>query len=695
MKATHLLLFVAVLLMMMGTASATIVLTDATPYARIDAGTYSFTELYNYIVATKGQTVADTYMEEVSPGVWLVKCRIVVTSAGTGSLSINSTDGNEFRMAYVHTAGSYSYGGRAWNVKDVKLVTWSTATGAPINTGNRRVIFGENTRFENVTYDYFVNLYFGENTIPVVSNNTYVDGLTCTNWTGNTFVYGNNITVKNSTWRDPVWTTGAGGLKNAGTVSSNPVTNSRFENLTFLRIGNFTLGDSSGTYSFQTAGTNNTANNIYIDGSRYVGANLKGTNSTFSNFYVSNCTHNMVEAQAPNSVYTNFYFDYSTPGSGAYLTDSALFTALTDSEPSGNVVFQNMVISDNFRGTGGAIKLGADELTALNNYTYRNITAYGGDLYIFGAKNTRFENVTMYFNAGRKFSLTRTLGNGEYSHNIDFVDCNFSQSASGEFMYSGDVKFINTALPTIGTFTSANYTAYYPVNVRTVNQNAEPVEGATLTVSSEKSSVNYAGQDDTIASTGSDGHILNSQMLYVADFFRSTSGGYAYYTFDIAGQKGDEVATAEGVNPDSTWINVNGPLISLVIDAEGAGEPDPDFQILTYSPLDLTPSAGLNESIYFNLTTNKASTWIVLQNNTQVATGTSSTSFAYHFTSSTAGTYNITIVATNEGESISQTWIVTVGEETVIPPAAVATFIVASFVAASFAVTSFVNRRRN
>jgi hypothetical protein len=484
-----------------------------------------------------------------------------------------------------------------------------------------------------------------------------------TNHTSGLLYHGDNITMDYVNVHAPIFTAGSSGIKSHSSVETD-CTNITISNCMVWDIGDTASGDSSGSYGIQTEGMYNTVSNCSVDGVRYVAFNLKGNYSTFEDLDARNATHNMIEAQASNSIYRDIVIGNSVTGS----TDSALFTALEDDEGVGNVTFENIVIEDTYTGSGGAIKLVSDGQFALEDYIYKNITSGYGHLYLSGIKNVQFINVSMDFMGVTFFQIEDVPSNSsEKSRNIDFIDCSLTNGSSSTYVgQSYNVSFANTLTDTFNTFTDANYTVLYPVNILITDNQSNPLPDATVTLNVTTFGLNGLGEYSTTGTTDSTGKLNYSERLYVPDFMRDSALGYTYYTVNtIQVSKGIYSNETAFINPDSTWYtptadlingDYNGTLYTLVLDAEGV------LTILSFTPTDTTPSSTNGTEQTFTATfseTVDSAEWLIDGNHMEWDNST--TTASYSNSTASVGTYNVTVIGTGDGGTVSKvSWVWTV-----------------------------------
>jgi hypothetical protein len=476
-----------------------------------------------------------------------------------------------------------------------------------------------------------------------------------TNHTSGLLYHGDNITMDYVNVHDPIFTPGSGGIKSHSSVETD-CTNITISNCVVRDIGDTASGDSSGSYGIQTEGMYNTVSNCSVDGVRYVAFNLKGNYSTFEDLDARNATHNMIEAQASNSIYRRITIGNSVTG-----TDSALFTALQDDEGEGNVTFEDIIIEDSFKGSGGAIKIVSDGQFPLENYQYTNITSGYGHLYLSGIKDVKFINVSMDF-AGTFFQLEDVPSNAsEKSRDVVFVDCNMTNGSTSTYLgNSYNISFANTLTDEFNTFTDSNYTTLYPLNVRVINESGNPVSGATVALNLTTFGLNGMGEVSSTGITDSTGKLNISQRLYVPDFTRDSSTGYTYYTSNTVNVSKDGLYNESGAfNPDSTWYSanlsdLNGTPIILVLE-------EYVFEIDSFSPLtDSTSTNGTEQTFSINLSSSGNVSWYM--NGSLMQSNTSVTTASYSNSTAPVGTYNVTVIATDGVTEVNQTWIWTVSE---------------------------------
>jgi hypothetical protein len=538
-------------------ASATILINAGTPSVSITSGTYTWTEMYEYVNASQGQpTTNDTFFSEVESGVWLVKCLVKPTAPGVLMMDDNIT---EYRSTYLHTGGSWSIGGTgSWISDGVKYSTWDETTNAINVTGSRRAIFGANSHFNNTIIDGFTSWGLGNSAI-TDGNNSIVEYTYCTNYTIGLFYHGDNISFDYITMENPSFIAGTSGIKSDATESlSDEISNCTITNSIIKHIGDFSLGDSTGTYGIQTEGQNNYVNNVTVDGIRYVAFNLKGNNSIFSNLTASNATHNIIEAQASNSIFRDLYIDYSVNGgTSTTTTDTALFTALEEDEGYGNVTFENIYISDNFNGSGGAIKIASDGVrdNAIDSYIYKNVTSHRGHLYIIGLTNSKFINVSMNFDDTGFFQMEDVaLNDSVNSYNVLFINSIFSNSSGGDILIeSNNISFVNTITPTFSSFINADYTLSYPLNLIVQDGSNNPIENANITVTTDSFTLDGLGHEQYVFTTGADGK--PTEQINIPNSTRDSSTGYVYHFSNVTVEKDGVSDSNYNIVPDTTWYS--------------------------------------------------------------------------------------------------------------------------------------------
>lgn len=550
---------------------------------RINSGSdqYDMQTLYDATVAAYGEsTTNNSIFNETSDGVW--HQRVFFYNADDDPLIINSSECSELRISGVYS-GFCTQG--AFEFDNVTVKNWNATTNAAdysFNEYNYKTFEIQNRgSITNSEFYGFYQFRWGVEAYPLddglkFSNNVFE--YTVLGVTG----YADNATVLNNIVRN--------GHPDKGSGLTNFYTsNSIISNFSAINVSDHTSPASDG-YGLQLAGYNNTISDVYVDGCSWSGTNIGGWNSSANNITIKNTGHNAFEFFPNNSIASNINIEYADYYSGENEGNAIYVDGDGIPYPEYyNVTFIN-VIASHYKGAGVNLGYGAHEIyvrdSEFDGVGIRGIRSY----------DCIFTNVTAYGNSyGAQLSDgLPTIETYHYCDNNIFIDCNLTGTVDLNNDNATNTLLVNSAFEDI-VFGSGDYYVSYPINARVVNISGNPVENATLTLTTSTFGLNGLGETFVSVQTDTDGY--PESPIYVNEYKRNSTG-YTYYDVDtLTASKNGEVDTSAALDPDSTWLSIdssspNGTYIELVLDVPGEGEPIPE---VPETPV--TPSSSSNKNI--------------------------------------------------------------------------------------------------
>jgi len=436
----------------------------------------------------------------------------------------------------------------------------------------------------------------------------------------------------------------------------------------------FAGAGSNSNYATATGGHDNKAWNITLNGTGRSGFDLSQFeyNFTGNDIEVNYSGHNGIDLHGQWNVtlrdvtvrYSDLENFMITSPNAASADDnihdkSGYVDVRTTDTASHDIWIYNLYTED---ATGSDLSL-----NRFINVYFENVTSVSSPKFgnINTAEDLTLVNVTA---TGMTSDVAITLGTGGtygYINNTTLVDCNFTSALYNPVISlydSRNTTLINTvadggiALDGAGT---NDVTVYWNPNIKVVNFEGQPVANAIIT--SNTTTRNGYGSVQTTFYTGNDGYIdysNRSNKMAIPDYYRDNSGTTQIYS-TLTATKNGETDSVSDINPDSSWYDVNGELITLTLDVEGTG-----LIITDYFPTDTTPSLTLGDSLNFTVSTSKTAD-IQWFSNGDLKVTTNDKNFSYYDkTPSSTGEYNVTVIADDGVDTVSQTWTLTVTEAT-------------------------------
>jgi hypothetical protein len=550
------LISILLVVMFVGTTSATISVTDYNTRITIADQTATLSQVYDAVVTAKGEDASDAMVDHGS-GVYEVKYQVYFYDNGILQLR-----DNELRVGF-YSSSARSLWGRL-DSNNSRIVGWDS-TGGTAKTDLSGSLptyrFTTGTNIRNTELNYNSLIWVGYSSTTSYCNDTVIQNVTNQYAKTGMQFFGYNISVDGLTIRDIDHSTRTSRYG----ISLSKVWNSSIKNVNVINISEFTGlegDDSTGSYGIQfDGGDNNTFENLYVDGCAYSGYNLQSDYSTYINLTATNTHHNAVEFQVDNSILDGLTIDNNTIH-GLFISRSV---------GGSNVTISNVTVSDT--GTGYSIRL-LGENAPLVGYNFSNVFADTGIL-SSATEDSNFINVTApSIEFDYSTSDSSILSNNNNVINSDIATCTLQKAH--------DIRILNNNTNVIEDITPCNYSVLYPINVKVQNTTASPVSNAEITVTTTGLSLNGYGVETLTAYTDADGKLNESQQLYVADFLRDSSAGYTYYTVDIQASKDGETDSELAINPDSSWLSpdlsdLQGPLQTLTLNVAGTDEPGVEY----------------------------------------------------------------------------------------------------------------------
>ena len=555
-------------------------------------------------------------------------------------LRITHSDGK----IYAAQGGS---GGYLCN--NVTISGWDNSTGTYQSTPKQFLAYSGS--ITNTTFQYFSRLEIRN------FNNGIIDGLTVRNNTEYVKIYdADNLTVFDSEFYDmeetglyfynvsnsEIYDINVHDVGLIGIDSEN-CNNNYYHDITITDAGDYTT-PNTGSGGFYLENHNDCyGENFTITRTGWSGFAPGGSHGNWSNISVVNSGHNSFDFHNVKHTTVDDIYGESPE------EHNFLFTAGLASSPSTeNVTVYNF----DFVNGGIAQQTNITDLTMING----TISGTGGGI-ITSCINSTFINVS--HSSGDSYYTIYQDSQGQTAKNVSIINCD---TETINVVNGTENKIVNTN-HTIGTFASGNYSLFYPLNVQVINTTGNPVSDATVTLNLTTFGLNGLGEITSTGTTDSTGKLNTSQMLYVPDFNRDSSAGYTYYTVDVQASKDGQTDSELAINPDSSWYspdldNLNGTLITLTLDVEGTDA----LVISDYSPTDTTPTLTLGNSLNFTVTTSKTADIQWFSNGDLKVTTTDKTSSYYDKTPSSTGEYNVTVIADDGVDTVSQTWTLNVTE---------------------------------
>lgn len=455
--------------------------------------------------------------------------------------------------------------------------------------------------------------------------------------------------------------------------------NGYLENIT--NEGIWTGGASTGgrgIYIIDNGRTNTGNNNITVDAfhftkSGYAGITVNGvkdTNITYRNGYMHTGYHNAIDIRGDSTTLENIYVANYTDSNGQSMAvanssyhylENLTFDGkgLRWGTGSDNVI--NGLVFQNITGTDGG---NVDRILGIDNlHDNSSIIGLG-----FESKLVDIANVIQFFNAGEYPGSYPYMGVTNFSI-IDSDLTAFGTTGNNIQIYTGqNIKLVNTKA-SVGYYGTPDYSTnwlYWYPNIRVLNTTGSPVQNAVITVNTP--AVNGWGQEQATFYTDSNGRLYDSgnrsNWLAVPELYRDASGIIESYTSTITATKDGlsdtAVYTASSADYSSDVSSLSGTLTTLTLDVEGSGEAP--LAISDFTPTDTTPSITLGDSLNFTVTTSKTADIQWFSNGDLKVTTNDKTSSYYDKTPSSSGEYNITAIADDGVDTVSQTWTLTVTE---------------------------------
>jgi hypothetical protein len=591
--------------------------------------------------ATYGGPYPNVVTYDEATGFWIINAYI--NMLGDTTLDLTDTKlkiNNTYSQAGIATAGNNRV-----TLDNTTILSVTDSTGNTLNTNGasqESVLLYNPPVFRNVNISYLDHTYVYQVYNLTMSNITSIgcDSPALLVHTGD------NITIENGYFEDAVGTH----------LWIEDVTNFDVSNIQSYNAGDYT-SPATGRYNILVQGACNdfVITDCILNGSGWSSLNfaLYGTdypyNGTISNITIENSGHNGIDVhRAANLSFNDIWVNNSD--SNNYVVTSGVVEQATN-----NIKITNSSSYNAGAGVGFLITYVSDCLF-VNNYDDGNS---GSSFSTLWALDTQFINCTGDSGIG----LSRTENSPyPWSNNVSVINCGDTEIRN---TYASDTKIVNSNASNI-VLTNGNYTLAYPINIKVENSTGYAIDNAQIDITTTGLSLNGYGSSTTTAYTDSTGKLNESQLIYVADFLRDSSTGYTYYTVDVQASKDGSTDSELAINPDSSWYspdldNLNGTLVTLTLDVEGSGEPM--LAISDFTPTDTTPSLTLGESLNFTVTTSKAANITWYSNGVQKVFTENKTTSYYDKTPSAAGEYNVTVIATDGVDTVSQTWIWTVSED--------------------------------
>ena len=647
MRVISIIVLVAVLLLMCGTASAYIQYRPATNQIQIYLETTSANmsvidaalEIQND--PTYGGPYPDVVTYNETGQYWIVNA--FINLAGTVTLDISDT--NVRFNNTVNQNGILGSTDTTLIIKNSSLmsVTDSSGTTANTNYATMEKIEAYNVSIEDVSFSYFDHVY-------VSANDKVYDKLTFVGCDSDVFLVrlSDNITVSNSEFFDSVGT-------HLRVYSSSNVT---IHDIVSTNAGDYTspaTGRHNVVIGDDVAGrevVNFEIYNVTASGAGWSSIDTE-SNANTRNGYIHNCTvinsgHNAFDIHGGFNI---TLYDCTATDSDA--ENFMITSGDTSQDNTGNITLENC----NSIGAAGY------KVSGVNTFKILNCTATNPNVQPLSMLKALDGFISNFKSSGGTTGavLQWDTTTNTPSRNISIINSDFGGDV--ELYNAYDICIVNTNNTVYSGAGNHNYTVLYPLNVRVLNTEGQPVDNAMITVTASTFSLNGFGETVTTAYTDSTGKLNESQLIYVADFLRDSSAGYTYYIVDVTASKDGETDSELAINPDATWRssdidNLNGTLYILILDVEGTG--DPILVITDYSPADTTPEITVGNSQDFSITTSKLANISWLVDSVSQETNSSVTTDYYTYTGAVAGEHNVTAMAVNGTDLVQQSWTVTV-----------------------------------
>lgn len=604
-----LVLLVVLLICSIGISSAGVVYSAAHPRVVVTGSGYqNITDVYNDLVGQYNASFVQTdIMNETSPKVWEIKCMFSTHLFSSDYIFyINDTTVDEWKVSEHY--GGWGLTGRI-DFNNTKIASWNH-TSKTYNNWTHSLRTYEN--ISNTEFYGIKTVYFGY-TNEIISNKI-VENSTIEHAQTAFVVNGNNLTINDFTIKNGHQQYGTG-------FRTSYINDSIMSNINIINVSH-NYPYHTGSYGMQFEGNNNTVHDLFINKTSWSGTNIQGRFNTFYNVTVYNAGHNGFEFQVKDSTAENITVRYSVLNN--------FFSSIGAEDNAGrahNITYTNICGSD----SASAYNMRLSDVCY--DITIDNATFDGAGYALFDSHNITIINSTQTGgSSGVQFSIVNPPLPNE---NHAFIDSTFTGNSYTNFFFDGGhkIKIINMASPTfvIDSPWDGNFTMNYYINVST-----SPNNYVKMTPSSTNTSMmNAFGKLINGVFVNNDGNsyspnINRENSLIISDYFRSTSLGTEYITWNISAYGNDSTTsgiyeypdeltgtqtvytngtvvhpygfqkgTVHNVNPNSTWYRSN-PNVDNISSITITLDSDSNRNLTSWS---ITP---LNSSIIVSTVTNSS-----------------------------------------------------------------------------------------
>ena len=494
-------------------------------------------------------------LEEVSSKIWLLKAPIVVQS--DAGLIINSNDCDELRMrgmpeednVYIEVLGTIE-------ISNTTITSWNTTADAP------------SIEYPERPYIYI----YGENSKVILSNSTFVSlgsGAHRGIIIGDYNKYFKNIYIENCTFTDVVRSLYVGAGEKAF-IKNNNFTTNNMEGISIENLDGSLIEGNTVKNGIKIRASNVTVRNNSVLEAGWNGICLEGNDSIAIGNIVTGTYHNGMQISTKNgrisptrNVFKNNEV-FNIGDNGYYLTWYG------EGYP---VRVYDAIIEDCIAHDTESRGIALDGVT---NFTARRYRGWN-----IGSEDIDFLNSENCYVIDSKLDLEPPESHSDIKAS-----------------YSTNINVINTQFNTLWV-ENADITIWYYLDVLVQDENGNPVEGATVTVTHPNVTIDWYGngsvyktleikpinlhvipipnteglldpQNISSTITGADGHTPlpsdKDNTLVIADYRLDAHGSPWYQhpwqttefnNWTITAEKDGVSVTLTGIDPDESWYREN------------------------------------------------------------------------------------------------------------------------------------------